>query len=113
MSRNFFVAVLASGTTGDGLILVSQANGVESRIACGHREWKKGRAPFGSSPGEPVAASGAWLTDDTYVVKLFATETPHGVTTKLRFDGDRVFQDSEANVAFGPTERPQLVGQAN
>jgi hypothetical protein len=97
---------------GNGLVLVTQSTGIESRISCGYGAWKKGRAPFAGSLDEPGAASGAWLTDDTYVVKLFATETPHGVTMKFRFDGDRVFHDAEANVAFGPTKRPQLVGQA-
>ncbi len=104
---------LLPDASGNGVVLVSQTKGVESRIACGYGAWKEGRAPFAASPDEAVAASGAWLKDDTYVVKLFATETPHGITTTFRFDGDRVFQDSEANVAFGPTKGPQLVGQAD
>jgi hypothetical protein len=32
---------------------------------------------------------------------------------KLKFEGDQVILDSETNVAFGPTKRPQLVGRAD
>jgi len=62
---------------------------------------------------EPVAATGAWTANDTYVVRLCATETPYVVTIKLKIDGDRLFYDSESNVAFGPNKRAQLIGQAN
>lgn len=34
------------------------------------------------------------------------------LTTKFRFEDDRVFVDEETNVAFGSTKRPQLVGRA-
>jgi len=30
----------------------------------------------------------------------------------LKFDGDQLMLDSETNVAFGPTKRPQLIGRA-
>lgn len=104
---------LQPDSSGSAMTLVLRANSVESRIACGHREWKKGRAPFGSYPDEPVAASGAWVSDDSYVVKLAAFETPFCLTIKLSFDGGRVLLDSEMNVSFGGTKRGQLVGQAN
>lgn len=81
--------------------------------AADYQEWKKGRARWGASPNKPVAASGAWPTDDTFVVKLCVRETPFHATIKLRFDGDRMMRDQEVNVAFGSTKQPQLVGQAN
>ncbi len=98
---------------GGGATLISRSNGVESRILCGYREWKKGRAPFGSYSDEPVAACGAWVADDTYALKVCAFETPYTATLRFRFAGDQVFRDSETNVGFGATKRAQLVGQAN
>jgi hypothetical protein len=96
--------------SGDGLVLVWRRNDVVSRIPVGHREWSKSRASFDGRPDEPVAASGAWQSDDTYVVKLYATELPHALTITLRFGGDLLIHDAEANVAFGPTKQPQLIG---
>jgi hypothetical protein len=46
------------------------------------------------------------------VIKLCAYETPYHTTLTLKFAGDKITLDSEANVAFGPTKRPQLTGQA-
>ncbi|MBI3414862.1 MAG: serine hydrolase [Verrucomicrobia bacterium] len=94
-----------------GLAITLKSSAAESRFACGHHEWKKGRGAFGTYRDEPVAASAAWTSDDTCVVKLCAYETPFYATLKLRFDGDQVFFDSEQNVGFGSTKRPQLVGQ--
>lgn len=95
---------------GDGLILAWRRNDVVSRVSLGHHEWTRGRASFDGRPDEPVAASGAWQSDDTYVVKLYATELPHALTITLRFGGDLLIYDAEANVAFGPTRQQQLIG---
>ena len=105
--------MLQADGANNGCVLVTQVGGVESRVLCGYREWKKGRAPFSPYPSEAVAATGAWTANDTYVVKLCATETPYVLTIKLKIDGDRLLYDSESNVAFGPSKSPQLVGQAN
>jgi len=105
------VAVLAD--SGRGLSLVMKTNGAESRFSCGYHEWVKGRGTFGTYQNEPVAASAAWLGEDSCLVKLCAYETPFYATIKLHFDGDQVFFDSEQNVGFGSTKRPQLAGQAN
>lgn len=103
---------LASGSDSNGLILAIQAKGVESRLPCGFREWKKGRGTFGSYVDEPIAGSAAWKTDDTCAIKLCAYETPFYHNLTLHFSGDEVTLDSEANVGFGGTKRPQLVGHA-
>jgi hypothetical protein len=91
-------------------------NGKDLTIPCGYQEWKKGRAPlFGGRlaqfPDEPMAGTFAWSADDTCVLKFCAYETPFQLTLKLKFDGDQMTLDSEANVAFGPTKRPQLIGR--
>lgn len=59
-----------------------------------------------------MAGSFAWSPDNTCMIKLCAYETPFHTTLTLKFPGDQVTLDSEANVAFGPTKRPKLVGRA-
>jgi CubicO group peptidase (beta-lactamase class C family) len=80
--------------------------------------WVKGTAPL---PGNPllaarpharVAARGAWLDDDTYVMKLCFYETPYVETVACHFNGDQLTVTRKMNVSFGPTERPTLTGRA-
>ena len=59
-----------------------------------------------------VIAEGWGSADDTCVLKLCAYETPFHTTLTLTFNGDQITLDSEVNVAFGPTKRPQLIGRA-
>jgi len=59
-----------------------------------------------------VAASGAWTANDTFTAMLCFYETPYIVTIRLKFSGQELQCDSEANVGFGPTKEPQLVGKA-
>lgn len=60
---------------------------------------------------QKVAATGAWMTDDTYTVKACLYETPFCATLSLWFTGRALVLDQEMNVGFGPTKRPQLVGR--
>lgn len=86
----------------------------EHRIQCGgHGAWLRGVTNFDSRAESPVAASGAWSDDDTYVLKLAYYETPFCPTLTFRFVEDRLLFDYRTNVSFGPPERPQLVGQAD
>jgi CubicO group peptidase (beta-lactamase class C family) len=107
---------LSSSDAGKTLTLAARMDGKEITIPCGFHEWKKGRAPLmggrlAQFPDEPIAGTFAWPTDDTCVIKLCAYETPFHKTFTLKFDGDQMTLDSEANVAFGPTKRPQLIGR--
>ncbi|MCW5558470.1 MAG: serine hydrolase [Verrucomicrobiae bacterium] len=104
----------ASGS--GGLVVVTRRDGVETRIPCGHRAWVRSRGAFGRGlmgpySDEPLAASVAWATEDTLVVKVCAYETPFYVTHRLRFQGDQVTRDTELNVSFGEAKRPQLTGR--
>ena len=62
-------------------------------------------------PEQPVAAAGAWTTDDTYTAKICFFETPFVVTIRLKFSGGEVRLESETNVGFGPTKAAALVGK--
>lgn len=92
--------------------LVFRVGGRESRLPAGSGEWLPGTiAPGGVE--QPVATSGAWTSDDTFVARTCQIRTAFCTTFKLQFGGDLVIFDQEQNVGFGPTKRPQLVGRAN
>ena len=110
-----------------GVTLLARFDGAEARVTCGRGEWRKVQTTWGTlqssritpaAPGakaareQAVAASGAWTGDDTFAAKLCFYETPFIVTVRLKFAGDELRFDSEANVGFGPTKQPQLVGKA-
>jgi CubicO group peptidase (beta-lactamase class C family) len=96
--------------------VVVSNGGRERRLPCGRGEWRRGGTLLtgGSQLGGPVeqsvAASGAWVDDDTFAVKACFYETPFCATLRLRFAGDALVFDQEMNVGFGPTKRPTLVG---
>jgi CubicO group peptidase (beta-lactamase class C family) len=95
----------------EGGVLVIRKAGRESRVPCGHGAWRRGATLIVGGTSQKVAGSGAWTSDDTYTAKIAAYETPFIVTTSLQFKGDELLLDTETNVGFGPTKRPQLVGR--
>ena len=108
---------LVPTNSGKGITLVTRVDGKETQVPCGYREWKRGRGSLTSGrlaqfPDEPIAGTFAWPAEDTCQVKVCGYETPFTTTLTLKFDGDNLLLDSESNVAFGPTKRPQLTGRA-
>jgi CubicO group peptidase (beta-lactamase class C family) len=109
-------SVALSPDSGGTLRFIARIDGREIDIPCGFGEWKKGRSPMQGGvlarfPDEATAGTFAWSGDDTCLIKLCAFETPFHTMLKLKFDGDQITLDSEMNVAFGPTKRPQLIGR--
>ena len=98
--------------TGSGVTVALVVRGLTHQFASSHRRWQEDPGTFGTYFNQPAAATSAWATDDTYVIKQCFTETPFYVTHKLRFDGPQVFYDAESNVGFRGTKQPQLVGRA-
>jgi len=99
------------------LTLTARLDGKDMIIPCGFKEWKKGRAPLmggrlAQFPDEPVAGTFAWPLEDTCVIKFCGYETPFHTTLTLKFEGSQLTLDTEANVGFGGTKRPQLTGRA-
>jgi CubicO group peptidase (beta-lactamase class C family) len=100
----------------DGATLAVTADGREWRVPCGAGAWRRGgrlAAPDGSD--QPTACSGAWTADDTYVARIWLSETPYRLTATLRFaDEGRLTLDREFNVVLGDAspKRPTLVGAA-
>lgn len=60
----------------------------------------------------PIAASGGWITGNTYELRAHYTETPFCVTAVCQFVGEKARLKLRVNVSFGPTEFPQLTGQS-
>jgi len=105
--------------TADGGTLILRSGGEEQRIPCGYRQWSRSagsvvRAPRPGGDHAPakLAASGAWVDDQTYLVDLCLYETPFRRTLTCHFADDRVAVDQRTNVAFVPSELPRLEGRA-
>ena len=102
----------------EDIFTVQDARG-EHRVVCGRGAWVAGVTTWNpldprrtaGATRLPVAASGAWTTDDTYELRLCFTETPHCVTVSCQFVAGKVKLKFRINVSFGPTEFPQLIGQ--
>lgn len=92
------------------------------RVVCGRGAWVVGSttwdltrppgAPRGAPQPQPVAASGAWISGDTYEMKLVFYTTPFCFTWTCRFGRDKLGLKPKVNVSFGRTEFPQLTGRS-
>ena len=103
---------LQNSATDGAVTLIARVDGKDQAIVCGRGEWKKGRTAWGRIAEQPMAASGAWTDDSTFVGKLCFYETPYMVTLTLKFNGDEVRAVSESNVGFGATRETPLLGKA-
>lgn len=96
-----------------GVRLMMTYNGAVQPLECGFNEWKQGKLKMGFPTEQQVAACGAWGSDSEYNVKLCLVETPFILSLRLQFKGDEVLFDSESNVGFAQTKKPQLVGRSS
>jgi CubicO group peptidase (beta-lactamase class C family) len=93
------------------IITIRDATG-EHRLIAGTGRWIEGETDLENEVPRRTAGFGFWSTADTYTLKLCLYETPFCPTLTLHFAGDDLTWDFRTNVAFGPTERPQLVARA-
>ncbi|MCD6285596.1 MAG: serine hydrolase [Anaerolineae bacterium] len=96
---------------GDGGTLVIEDGRGPQKVAFGLREWRFGTTLLDGDKPRKVAASGAWITEDTFAVKLCLYETPFCPTIFCRFGDGHVIYQFRSNVGFGVLERPELVGK--
>lgn len=96
----------ASFTWGKETTHSIRVDGQDYQIPVGYNSWIK------SDQGDmgQVAASGAWIAEDTYALKIYYYQTPYSTSVRYRFDGEKLIRDEKGHVSFGPTERPQLIG---
>lgn len=95
----------------EGDHLVVRSHGSDRRIGWSPGSWTKGRMNLGTLPEQPAAASGAWTGDDTFQAKICFYETPFILSLTLKFSGDQLLFDQQANVGFRSPKQPQLVGK--
>jgi len=81
-----------------------------SRIECGHNAWKKGQGAIGALKVQPIAASGGWTSEETFTAKICVLQNVQIYTVSLKFSGDELRYNRQANVAFGPTKQRELIG---
>ena len=94
-----------------GCKLTVQDNTGSHQVRATSGAWFKGTTTLIDGTALPVAASGAWTSDDTYVIRLCFYETPFCPTLTYRFSAGELAVDWEDNVSFGPTEHPQIIGR--
>jgi CubicO group peptidase (beta-lactamase class C family) len=85
--------------------------GGDLHFGCGHNNWITGVTSFDNEEPHPIAATGAWTSDSTYVAKLSYYQTPYCPQIKFTFTQGKLLYDYEDNVSFGETKRPQLEGK--
>ena len=104
---------------GDATVLTIHDQQGEHQYRCGQGSWIRQRVsamgilatrvPRPEDVG--VAGSGAWLSEDTYKVRLCLFETPYYLDMTLQFKDDMVTVSGMYNVAFGKKKLATLVGQ--
>ena len=101
--------------TGGTLVIVTPAG--EQQVAFGWGSWQAGvttmfiAQPLVSPQAQAVMASGIWSAEDTLTITLRTVETPFYYTLTCHFKGDRLEVVPAANLSFGPTEFPPLIGR--
>ncbi|MDF1576127.1 MAG: serine hydrolase [Bacteroidales bacterium] len=84
----------------------------ESLLRVGYLETEPGVLADPRVVSDKVAASGAWTSGDTYVLKLIYYETPQSLTFSFRFEEDKLYWDTEYRASFGPVNPGQITGTA-
>ena len=87
-------------------------NGAEQKIPVGYGEMLTGEMVLPGFGKTTVGTSGAWISENAYRVFMYHVESPHAIFYNFTFNGNEVAIDSEYNVTFGASERPQVIGIA-
>jgi CubicO group peptidase (beta-lactamase class C family) len=76
----------------------------EETIPCGYRMWKQGQTTLFNKPWlfglTPVAASGAWTTEDCFTMVVRLYETPFFHTLVFHFVGEEMLVETRVNVSL-------------
>ncbi len=80
-------------------------------IRAGANQWINGVTSIEGGPGKRIAATGGWVSDDTYEFKVRYTLSPSGLTITCKFDGDSVQVEFTRTSRFMPPEGPVFEGR--
>jgi CubicO group peptidase (beta-lactamase class C family) len=97
---------------GADVAIAARVDGRDQRIVFGRGTWVKGSIDMGTGGPVPVAANGAWTSDDTFTAVVCRYRTPYSSTYDMRFAGDELILETEANVGFDSAGRVRIVGKA-
>jgi CubicO group peptidase (beta-lactamase class C family) len=100
-----------SVTAGGEASLTMRIAGADQRLTAAPGEWRKATMLVRGTQ-EPVAASGAWTSDDTYTLKVVPYRTPFTSTFRFRFSGDEVLVENELNVGPDDSRVAKFTGTA-
>jgi hypothetical protein len=103
---------LGAPAAGAGPTVGIRLAGVDQRVPCGQGAWAKGSITGSTGEIVPVAASGAWSSEDTFSYRLVRYRTPFSTDYDLRFAGDHLILEALDNVDLSPPQRIRLVGTA-
>jgi hypothetical protein len=81
----------------------------EHAVVCGHGTWLQGISTLENNGAQPVAASWAWTSDATCVLKLCFVETPFTYTLTCQFIDNRLRLTMAPNIVSGPGAHPQVI----
>jgi CubicO group peptidase (beta-lactamase class C family) len=101
-------AITLSSYGPDMVTVMIRQNGADQRFSTHVGQWRKGRLALDAEPERAMAASGAWISDDTYQARICFYETPFIATLTLKFTDEKLVRDFEQNVGFGPTKQPTM-----
>jgi hypothetical protein len=100
---------LDSANAAGEVTFVVRSGGKDQRVAASRGAWQKGSMTI-RGVADPMAASGGWTSDDTYTLKVARYRTPFTTTYRLRFTGDQLVVESEANVGAADTRIVHYTG---
>ncbi len=79
-------------------------------LKAGHQSWEMGTMENPMFISEEVALSGAWVTPNSYQLRMVYFETPYVADYRFIFKGKQLLWERELNVSFGPTKLETLKG---
>jgi len=81
-------------------------------IQVGYNTWLKGTTDLRGYDDEPVAASAAWTTDDTYEVRVCYYQSPFCPVFRFRYLSGELRLEVEPNIVWGVPATTTLIGRA-
>ena len=83
----------------------------EHTMSVGYDTWLKGTTGVRGRGDEPVAACGAWTTEDTYEVRVCYYEGELCPVLRFHYTGGELHLDVEPNVSWGPAQVTGIAGR--
>ena len=81
-------------------------------VPVGFKSTEKGEMLFPQYGKQPVETTGAWISNNTYKMRMYYFETPFNINMDFIFSEDVLTADIAMNISFGPGGMPQLQGKA-